>query len=78
MDIDNKKYIINEAKRTIRAFIDEFCNENDSFYVCKLASTESGYKQVEQFILQRMALGDTIDQAVNLKEQILDPNRLVD
>jgi len=78
MNIDNKKYIIDEAKRTIKAFIDEFCNENDSFYVCKLASTEKGYKEVEQFILQRMSLGDTIDQAVNLKEQILDPNRLVD
>jgi len=39
MNIDNKKYIIDEAKRTIKAFIDEFCNENDSFYVCKLAST---------------------------------------
>jgi hypothetical protein len=78
MDIESKKYVINEAKRQIKAFIDEFCNENDSFYVCQMASTKKGYEQVEQFVLQRMALGDTIAQAINLKERILDPNRLVD
>ena len=62
----------------IREFIDEFCNENDSFYVCQLSSTEKGYKQLEQFILRRLTKGDTIAQAVNLKERILNPNRLVD
>tara|TARA_Y100000592_G_C5461760_1_gene314406 strand:+ start:919 stop:1155 length:237 start_codon:yes stop_codon:yes gene_type:complete len=75
--LDNTK-VIEEAKELIRSFIDEFCNENDSFYVCNLVKTEKGYKSVEQFILQRMAKGDTIARAVNLKERMLDPNKLVD
>ena len=78
MDINEKKEIFAEARRCIREAIDEFCNEDDSPYVCKLASTEKGYAIVEQFILQRMAVGDSIFQAINLKERILDPNRLVD
>tara|TARA_Y100000004_G_scaffold190984_1_gene249014 strand:+ start:2890 stop:3120 length:231 start_codon:yes stop_codon:yes gene_type:complete len=74
-DLDN---VIAETKLMIRQFVDDFCNENVSFYVCQLASTEKGYEQLEQFVLQRMAKGDTIARAINLKERILDPNRLVD
>tara|TARA_B110000259_G_scaffold170399_1_gene201076 strand:- start:8147 stop:8383 length:237 start_codon:yes stop_codon:yes gene_type:complete len=78
MDVSEKTKVIQKAKRLIKEFIDKFCNENVSFYVCQLCSTDKGYKSVEQFILQRMAKGDTIGTAINLKERILDPNRLVD
>ena len=47
--------------------------------ICGLVSTKEGYHQVEQFVLQRMARnGDTVAQAIMLKERILDPNRLDD
>ena len=62
----------------IRSFVDRFCNENDSFYVCKLKETKKGYKSIEDFVLRRMSKGDTISQAINLKERLLDPNRIVD
>ena len=78
MEMYDKKEIIGTAKKLIRDWIDEFCSNVDSPYVCGMASTEEGYKQLEQFILQRMALGDSVADAVYLQERILDPNRLVD
>jgi hypothetical protein len=74
----NSKQVLDEAKVMIREFIDDFCNGDDSPFVCDLASTEAGYKELEKFILYRMSVGDRIDQAVNLKEQLLNPNRLAD
>lgn len=76
--MENLDNVVAETKQMIRKFVDDFCNENVSFYVCKLSSTEKGYKQLEQFVLKRMLKGDTIARAINLKERILDPNRLVD
>ena len=76
--MENLDNVITDAKKNIRKFVDDFCNENVSFYVCKLSSTEKGYKQLEQFVLKRMLKGDTIARAINLKERLLDPNRLVD
>ena len=76
--MENLDNVITDAKKNIRKFVDDFCNENVSFYVCKLSSTEEGYEHLEQFVLQRMAKGDTIARAINLKERLLDPNRLVD
>ncbi len=75
---DYNKKVFDEAKKMIREFIDDFCNDDDSPYVCKLASTKIGYDELEQFVLYRMSKGDSIDQAVQLKERILDPNRLAD
>ena len=76
--MENLDNVVSETKQLIRDFVDDFCNENVSFYVCKLASTEKGYEQLEQFVLRRMLKGDTIAEAISLKERILDPNRLVD
>ena len=78
MEQIEKKMIIENAKKMIRSFVDRFCNENDSFYVCKLKETKEGYKSIEDFVLIRMSKGDTISQAINLKERLLDPNRIVD
>ena len=78
MEQIEKKMIIENAKKMIRSFVDRFCNENDSFYVCKLKETKEGYKSIEDFVLRRMSKGDTISQAINLKERLLDPNRIVD
>lgn len=78
MEQMEKNIVIENAKKMIRSFVDRFCNENDSFYVCRLKETEEGYKNLEQFVLRRMSKGDTISQAINLKERLLDPNRIVD
>jgi hypothetical protein len=76
--MENSK-VIQESKALIRTYLDEYCSTVTSPYVCGLVSTKKGYEQVEQFVLQRMARnGDTVAEAIMLKERILDPNRLVD
>ncbi len=74
----NKQEVIDEAKILIKDFLDKYCNENDSPFVCDFIKTEGGYRVVEDFILQRMTKGDTVSEAVMIKERLLDPNRLVD
>jgi len=74
----NKEAVISEAKILIKDFLDKYCNENDSPFVCDYIKTKGGYDEVEQFILRRMTKGDAVSEAVMLKERLLDPNRLVD
>jgi len=76
--MENSK-VIRESKKLIKEFLDKYCNQTNSPYVCELISSEKGYKELEQFVLQRIARnGDTITEAIMLKERILDPNRLDD
>lgn len=77
MNLENKE-VLEEAKELIRSVIDKFCNDYQTKYVCELASTKKGYEQLEQFILRRMIKGDTVLEAIDLQERVLDPNKLVD
>lgn len=79
--MDNKKRdkLIIGIKRTIKEYLDSFCDENSTPYLCELKQTTEGRKEIEDFVIRAFFNTDMgISDALVEKENMLNPNYLTD
>jgi hypothetical protein len=66
----------------VKALIAEqmkICNTQFKPYLCKLKETAEGYKEIEDFCIQQFFETDMdISDALTLKEQLLNPNYIIE
>ena len=74
-----RKLIIIGVKKTIKEYLDVFCDENSTPYLCELKKTDKGLKEIEEFVIQAFFNTDmSISDALVEKENMLNPNYLTD
>jgi|TARA_R110000744_G_C19335732_1_gene559000 hypothetical protein len=76
--IKEKKLLFKEMKSVIAKYLQE-CDSSITPYVCEMQSTQKGYNEIEQFVLNLMVIENyTIGRAIMIKERQLDPTLLND
>tara|TARA_R110001592_G_scaffold90231_2_gene265427 strand:+ start:1445 stop:1681 length:237 start_codon:yes stop_codon:yes gene_type:complete len=78
MNLQKREILVTNIKSTIDKYL-EYCNEENTPYVCKLKNTKGGVENIHNFILKcmfdkQMEMGESLS---NL-ERYLDPNYLTD
>lgn len=68
--------VIKELKENIALQL-EFCNPNDTPWLCNQISDSEGYNKIEKLIIE-LVCGEamSISQAITQTEQLYNPNRL--
>jgi hypothetical protein len=75
---NNNEWVLIQVKALIAEQM-KICNSEYKPYLCKLKQTEEGYKEIENFCVQQFFETDMdISDALNLKEQLLNPNYIIE
>jgi hypothetical protein len=76
---NKKTKLIVGIKRTIKEYLDSFCDDKSTPYLCKLKETAKGRKEIEDFVIKAFFNTDMgISDALVEKENMLNPNYLTD
>ena len=78
MEENKKEEIMIRLKKLIKENL-EFCDEEATPYICKLKDSESGYEEIETFVIKCFFETDlSVSEALTMKENELNPNYLTD
>jgi hypothetical protein len=74
----NNEWVLIKVKALISEQM-KMCNTEYKPYLCRLKETEEGYKEIENFCVQQFFETDMdISDALTLKEQLLNPNYIIE
>ena len=72
--LEEKRRLFKEMKSVIAAYLKE-CDAKTTPFICEMQSTQRGYDDIEQFVLNLMVVDEhTVGSAIMVKERQLNPN----
>jgi hypothetical protein len=75
---ENKEWLLAKLKALIAEQV-KMCNRDYKPYLCKLKETQEGYQEIENFCIRAFFETDMdVSDALTLKEQLLNPNYIIE